>query len=75
MHDLHNSWTLPSISKERAVIIFADSDTSIGLRVSQMPRSSKVAFFVLTTTDDDRQTDDDDDRQNRLHDPLRMRAG
>ena len=51
MHDLHDSWTLPSVSKERAVIIFADSDTSIGLRVSQMPRSSKVAFFVLTTTD------------------------
>ena len=47
---------------------FADSDTSIGLRVSQMPRCSKVAFFVLTTTDND-------DRQNRLLDPSRMRAG
>ena len=60
MHDLHDSWTLPSVSKKRADIIFADSDTSIGLRVSQMPRSSKLAFFVLTTTDDD-----DDDRRRR----------
>ena len=68
MHDLNNSGTLPSVSKEREVINFADSGTLIGLRVSQMPRSSKVAFFVLTT-------DDNDDRQNRLHDPLRMRAG
>ena len=62
---MHDSWTLPSVSKERAVIIFADSDTSIGLWVSQMPRSSKVAIFVLTT----------DDRQNRLLDPLRMSVG
>ena len=66
MHALHNSWTLPSVSKERAVIIFAESDTWIGLRVSQMPRSSKVAFFVLRT---------DDNRQNRLLYPLRMRVG
>ena len=70
MHDLHDSWTLPSILKEQTVIIFAHSDTSVGLRVSQMPRFSKVAIFVLTTEDDD-----DDDRQNRLLDPLRMRAG
>ena len=63
MHDLHDSW---SVSKERTVIIFAHSDTSIGLRVSQIPRCSEVALFVLTT---------DDDRQNRLLDPLRMRAG
>ena len=64
MHDLHDSWTLPSVLKEWAVIIFADSDTSIGLRVSQKPRSSKVAFFCAN-----------DDRQNRLLDPLRTRAG
>ena len=55
MYDLHDSWTLLNVSKERTVIIFADSDTSIGLRVSQMRRSPKVAFFVLTT---DKQTTD-----------------
>ena len=63
-----------SILKERAVIIFADSDTSIGLRVSQMPISSKVAFFCANDRQTDRQTDNDD-RQNRLHDPLCMHAG
>ena len=52
MHDLHDSWTLPSIPKEQTVIIFADSDTLIGLSVSQMPiaGSSKVVVFVLTST-------------------------
>ena len=39
-----------------AVIIFADSDATIGLRVSQMPKSSKVAFFVLMTDDRRQQT-------------------
>ena len=43
MHDLHTR-----VSKDWAVIIFADSDTSIGLWLSPMPRCSKVAFFVLT---------------------------
>ena len=46
MHNLHDSWTLFSVLKEQTVIIFADSDTLIGLRVSQMPGSSKVAFFL-----------------------------
>ena len=71
MHDLHDSWTLQSVSKERVVIIFADIHvvTSAGLRVSQMPRSSKMAFFVLMTAIDN------DNRQNRLHDPLHMHAG
>ena len=73
MHDLHDSWTLPSVSKERMVIIFAYSDTSIGVRVSQTPRSPKVALFVLTT--DRRRRRRQTDRQNRLLDPLRMRAG
>ena len=57
MHDLNDSWTLPSVSKERAVIIFADSDTSIGLRFSQMPRSSKVAFFCANDDRRRRQTE------------------
>ena len=34
MHDLYDSWTLPSFSNERVVIIFADSDTLIGLIVA-----------------------------------------
>ena len=49
MHDLHDSWTLPRFSKEWVVIIFADSDTSIALRVPQMLRSFYAALFVLTT--------------------------
>ena len=49
MHDLHDSWTLKNVSKEQAGIIFADSDTLIGSRVSQIPGSSKVAFFALMT--------------------------
>ena len=35
--------------EERKVIIFADSDTSVDLRVSQMPGSPKVAIVILTT--------------------------
>ena len=35
-----------------------------------MPISPDLAIFVLTDNNDD-----DDDRQNRLHYPLRMRAG
>ena len=50
MHNLHDSWRLQSVSKERKVIFYADSDTSVSLRVSQMPGSSKVVIFLLTTT-------------------------
>ena len=50
MHDLHDSWTLPSISKEREVIIFAKSDGADGLRAPQVTRSPKVVIFVPTTT-------------------------
>ena len=42
--------------KETGGRFFANSDTLSGLRVSQMPRSSKVAFFVLTTDRQWRQT-------------------
>ena len=52
MHDVHDSWTLPSVSKEREVFIFAKPDRTDGLRVPQVARSSKVAIFVPTTTTD-----------------------
>ena len=45
MHDLYDSWTLPSISKEQAVIIFADSDALI----------FQSDIFVLMTDNDNRQ--------------------
>ena len=51
MHDLHDSWTLPSVLKEKEVITFAKSDTTDGLRVPQVARSPKVVIFVPTTTD------------------------
>ena len=60
MHDLHDSWTLPSVSKEREAIIFAKSARTAGLRVPQVARSPKVAIFVptaTTTTMTDIQTD------------------
>ena len=57
MHDLDDSWTLPSVSKEREVIVFAKSDKTDGLRVPQVSRSPKVAIFVPTTTTTDIQTD------------------
>ena len=52
-----DSWTLPSVSKEREVIIFAKSDRMDGLRVPQVARSPKVAIVradntaTMTTTD------------------------
>ena len=49
---MHDSWTLPSVSKEMEVIIFAKSERTDGLRVPQVARSPKVAIFVLTTTTD-----------------------
>ena len=42
MHALHDSWTLPSASKEREAIIIAKSDGMEGLRVPQVARSPKV---------------------------------
>ena len=51
MHDLHDSWTLPSVLKAREVIIFSKPDRTDGLRVPQVARSPKVAIFVPTTTD------------------------
>ena len=54
----HDSYTLPSISKERKVI-FLLIQTHLLARLS-VPGSSKVAIFVLTTTTDDRQTDKTD---------------
>ena len=56
MHDLHDSRTLPSVLKTRKAISLTGSDTSSGLRVSQIPGSLKVAIFVQTTDDDGRQT-------------------
>ena len=53
MHNLHNSWILPSVSKEREVIIFTKSDRTDGLRVPQVARSPKVAIRVPTTTKTD----------------------
>ena len=50
MNDLHESWTLLSIWKEREVIIFAKSDRTDGLRVPQVARSPKVTIFVPATT-------------------------
>ena len=57
MNDLHDSWTLASISKERDVITFAKSDRTDGLRVPQVARSPKVAIFMPTTTTTDIRTD------------------
>ena len=52
MYDLHNSWTIPSVSKEREVIIFAKSrQNGWHKSPSGVARSPKVAIFVLTTTD------------------------
>ena len=66
MHDLHD---ITTHFEGTGGHYFADSDTSIGLRVSQALRSSKVALFLLTMNGQI------DDRQNRLHYPLHMRAG
>ena len=52
MNDLHNSWTLASVSKERDVIIFSKPDRADDLRVPLVARSPKVAIFVPTTTTD-----------------------
>ena len=51
MLNLHDWWTLASITKKKESHVFADSDTSVDLRVSQVPGSPKVAIFLLTTTD------------------------
>ena len=52
MHDLNDSWTFLSVSKEREVITFAKSDRTDGLRVPQVARSHEMAIFLSTTTDD-----------------------
>ena len=45
-------------SKQKLGFILADSDKLDGLRVSQMPRSPRVAIFMLAmTTTTDIQTD------------------
>ena len=45
---------IPSGLKKRKVVLFADSDTSDGLRVSQVPESPKVSIFVPTKPAGDR---------------------
>ena len=64
MQYLQRSW---ADSKHTEVSFSATLTDTLYLRVTQMPRSPDLAIFVLTT--------DNDDGQNRLHYPLRMRAG
>ncbi|MCG8626800.1 MAG: hypothetical protein MJE68_32960 [Proteobacteria bacterium] len=57
---------MPNDSKHTEASFSAILTDTLHLRVAQMPRSPDLAIFVLT---------DNNDRQNRLHYPLRMRAG
>ena len=68
MQHLQRSWALPNDSKHTYASFSAILTDTLHLRVAQMPRSPDLAIFVLTD-------DNNDDRQNRLHYPLRMRAG
>ena len=69
MQHLQRSWALPNNSKHTEANFSAILTDMLYLRVAQMPRSPDLAIFVLIDNNDD------DDRQNRLHYPLRMRAG
>ena len=67
MQHLQRLWALPSDSKHTEASFWVILTDTLYLRVAQIPTSPDLAIFVLT--------DDNDDRQNRLHYPLRMRAG
>ncbi len=71
MQHLRCSWALPNDSKHNEASFSTTSTGLLYLRVAQMSRCSDLAIFVLTDGQTDRRTDG----QNRLHYPLRMRAG